>query len=61
MSATMVWYVMYTFCHWYKDTGTHCSIILKLQTAEENSKNGLFRRFIKRFMNLLQLDKKHLF
>ena len=23
-SATMVWYVMYTFCHWYKDAGTHC-------------------------------------
>ena len=33
MSATMVWYVMYTFCHWYKDAGTHCLIILKLQTA----------------------------
>ena len=42
MSATMIWYVMYTFCHWYKDAGTHCLIILKLQTAEENSKNGLF-------------------
>ena len=29
----MIWYVMYTFCHWYKDAGTHCLIILKLQTA----------------------------
>ena len=21
MSVTMVWYVMLTFCHWYKDAG----------------------------------------
>ena len=40
--AAMVWYVMCTFCHWYKGAGTHCLIILKLQTAEQNSKKGLF-------------------
>ena len=33
--------------------------IVKLQIAEENSKNGLFWTFIKRSMNLQQ-DKKHL-
>ena len=39
----MVWYVMYTFCHWYKNAGTHVfQFIVKLQIAEENSKNGLF-------------------
>ena len=33
--------------------------IVKLQIAEENSKNGLFWTFVKRSMNLQQ-DKKHL-
>ena len=33
--------------------------ILKLQIAEENSKNGLFWTFVKRSVNLQQ-DKKHL-
>ena len=47
-------YVMCTFCHWYKNSGTDMLFfIVKLQTAEENSKKCLFWAFTERSMNLL--------
>ena len=44
----MVWYVMYTFCHWYKNARVLVLFfIVKLQIAEENSKMVYFGHLLK--------------
>ena len=33
MSSTLVWYVMYTFCDWYKNAGTHVIFYSKITNS----------------------------